>query len=328
MSGTRALRAAIIGAGLMGRWHAEAVARIGGRVSWIVDPQLPRARALAAKHDGARAGTTLADALAVSDIVHVCAPVDAHENIVREAIAAGRHALVEKPLAATAATVRRLLDEARMAGVLVCPVHQFLFQRGTVRLLALRDSLGAIRHVDFVACSAGAEGRNAPSADAVVADILPHPLSLTARLLVAPLAEAAWRVQRPRPGELRATATLAGASVSMLISMSGRPTTNECRVTAEGGTVHLDLFHGFAVVERRAEGTRLNKVLHPFSRNMSALAIAGVNLAGRALRRETAYPGLGELVRQAHTAASSGGPPPITPTETIAVAEARDRILA
>jgi hypothetical protein len=63
-------------------------------------------------------------------------------------------------------------------------------------------------------------------------------------------------------------------------------------------------------------------------RNGFGLAAAGWNLAGRALRGETAYPGLRTLVEEFYAAVRIEGPPPITPEASIALAEARDRILA
>ena len=50
-----ALRAAIIGSGLMGRWHAQAVARTGNSLAAFADPELSRARGLAGRYPGARA---------------------------------------------------------------------------------------------------------------------------------------------------------------------------------------------------------------------------------------------------------------------------------
>ena len=63
---------------------------------------------------------------------------------------------------------------------------------------------------------------------------------------------------------------------------------------------------------------------------MFGLAAAGWNLAARAVRRESAYPGLRTLVSEFYRAAASDGriAPPITPEESIAVAEGRDRIVA
>jgi hypothetical protein len=50
-------------------------------------------------------------------------------------------------------------------------------------------------------------------------------------------------------------------------------------------------------------------------------------LGQRALRRQTAYPGLWELVQQFYAAAAQHAPSPISPAATLAVACARDAIL-
>ena len=57
------------------------------------------------------------------------------------------------------------------------------------------------------------------------------------------------------------------------------------------------------------------------------LGRAGWDLAGRAVARETAYPGLRELVQRTYDAIGSGSPPPIGAEETLAVAVARDAII-
>ncbi len=80
-------------------------------------------------------------------------------------------------------------------------MHQLLFQRGVRRALKLLPSLGPLRHVDFAACSAGAVGGDDAAQDRLVADILPHPLSLFSALLARPVATLEWRAVRPRPGE-------------------------------------------------------------------------------------------------------------------------------
>ncbi|CAN5724517.1 hypothetical protein BH23GEM3_BH23GEM3_10100 [soil metagenome] len=95
----------------------------------------------------------------------------------------------------------------------------------------------------------------------------------------------------------------------------------------ESASSASDIEHGFCVVE---SGTvsRTRKLLRPFHHSALFFTAAAQNLGKRALRREPAYPGLRELVRRFHAAADSGGPPPIAARETIAVAAARDQLLA
>jgi hypothetical protein len=58
------------------------------------------------------------------------------------------------------------------------------------------------------------------------------------------------------------------------------------------------------------------------------LGATSENLARRALARETAYPGLSSLVAAFYAAARGEAPPPISPAQTLDVAQARDAVLA
>jgi predicted dehydrogenase len=321
--GEQAIRVAVVGAGAMGRWHVAAAERAGGTVVAVVDRDLARAAALGV---GA-AYLELERALREHpvDVVHVCTPLESHAEVVRAALASGAHAIVEKPLASDAATTDALLGLADGAGRMLIPVHQFLFQDGVRRVADRRDRLGTIVDVDFVAATAGADVAGA-APDTIVDDILPHPLALFER--VAPGSTAgAWDVRRPLPGELRAATTVDGANYAITITTRGRPTRNELVVTGTNATAHVDLFHGFATFEGGGQ-SRGRKLVRPFARGAGTLGHAGENLVRRAVRGETAYPGLRELVRRTYAAVTDGSPPPITADETRAVAAARDAILA
>ena len=325
VAGGRPLRAAIVGAGLMGKWHAHAVARCGHRVVAIVDSSVERASTLARGHDGARAHTSLRDVQDAIDVVHVCAPPSSHHALVTEALASGAHVIAEKPLAMSAADTNELLTRAERAGRLLVPVHQFLFQRGVLEAAAWLPSIGPLLHFDAVACTAGAAGRSADERDRVAVEVLPHALSLMIRLVSPEMARVEWHVRRARAGELRIDGVLLDTAVSALVSTGGRPTTNVLRLIGENGTVHVDLFHGFAV-RARGKATRRSKVTQPFLSGASLFAGAASNLVRRAVTREPAYPGLRELVRRFYDAVEHGTSAPIAPDETLAVATAIDRI--
>lgn len=320
-----ALRVAVVGAGLMGRWHAAAAARVGAQVVAVADPDHPRATRLARRH-GARV-VPLAGLLEDRSIqaLHVCTPLETHAAIATAALDAGLPVLVEKPLAPNASTTEALLQLAARRQRPLCPVHQFPFQRGVQRVLAAVPRFGPVLHADYVACTAGAEGRDAAAGEAIVADILPHPLSLLRSVVPGALADLPWHVARPRAGELRATAAAAGITVSLLISLAGRPTRNSWRLVGTAGTAHVDLFHGFATFESGAV-SRGRKIARPFARAVTTLGAAAGNLARRAVARETAYPGLQRLVEAFYAAVRGTAPSPIEAAEIRDVALARDRI--
>jgi hypothetical protein len=216
------------------------------------------------------------------------------------------------------------MEMARRHDVLLCPVHQYPFQRSVASITAAVAVLAPMRHIDITMCSAGAAAAGAPDADTVALEMLPHPLSLVARLAPAVL-RSDWLVQRFAAGEYRLLATADGLSASVLISMAGRPTANTMRVIGDGGTAHADLFHGFAIFETGAV-SRARKMIHPFSRAGLTIAAAATNLGARVLRREPAYPGLIELVTRFYSAASNHGPSPIAADEVVAIADAIEMV--
>lgn len=319
------LRVAIVGAGLMGRWHADAAVRLGATVAAIVDPDATRARQLSAHHPRASVAASLADVLTDVDVVHVCTPSGTHVGLITEALEAGRHVLVEKPVAPGTEVVAALLELAARRRVLLCPVHQFPFQAGFLAAMDRIPVMGPLRQVSYSTCSAGADGQDAASTAQVAAEILPHPLSLFARLWPA-IANVEWSVRGPAAGEIRALGQVDDVGLSISISMSGRPTMNEIQLVGARGTTTVNLFHGFAVT---ADGrvSRVRKATKPLSDAAGTAAAATGNLVKRAWAREAAYPGLRRLMALFYAAVRGEAPCPLPAEETLAVAHAGDRIL-
>lgn len=323
------LRAGIVGAGLMGRWHADALQRVGGRVVGVVDHDLARAQRLAARHRGAKAFATAEEMFGGQDldVIHICSPTATHESIAAAALAKGIHVLVEKPIAPTARETGKLYGLAEENGALLCPVHQFAFQDGVVKAKKLLSKIGRLVHIEAEIRSAGAPGSEDSERDLIAADILPHPLSMISTFLEENISDIKWNVQRPAAGELRVSGQAAKTSVSILISMNSRPTENSFHLAGTDGTIHIDLFHGFSTFEPGAV-SRTRKILHPFDLAMRTFAAAGANLSRRAFRRERAYPGLRSLIGEFYSSIRSAAAAPIAPSDAIAVARTRDLLIA
>lgn len=313
----------------MGRWHARELGHAGGTVVGICDTDLAAAERLVGSHPGATAFEDYDVMLAqVSpEVVHVCSPPASHVQLAERALRSGAHTIIEKPVAPTAAETEQLLQVAGSCGRFACPVHQYLFQRpirGAARTLR---QLGSVLDLSWLACSAGAAGGTAEEAGTVAADILDHPLSVLQRMLSFDLAQVDWNASQPHAGELRCFATVADTSVSIVVSMAGRPTRNELRVLGTGGTLHADLFHGYAVLEPGAV-SKVRKITRPFAFSAATTRAASVNLARRTFQREPAYPGLRTLIAEVYGFVRDGGTPPISHDECLAVARARDRLLS
>src|SRR5262245_4280122 len=127
LSSTDVLRVAVVGAGLMGRWHAHYALQRGAKVAAVVDTSPEAASALARRAGGPPVFLNAAAMLEAvrPDVAHICSPLASHLPLALQAIAAGAHVLVEKPMTPTAAEAGTLLDAARARGVHACPVHQF-----------------------------------------------------------------------------------------------------------------------------------------------------------------------------------------------------------
>jgi predicted dehydrogenase len=320
------IRAAVAGAGLMGFWHAQNIARVGGEVAAVFDVDDGAARRLATRFKGARASTRLEDVLEREkiDVLHICTPSNAHFELATAALSRGIHVLVEKPITPSCAETERLYALAAEHRVLLCPVHQFPFQRGVRRALAEFDRIGQLRHFEATFCSAGGAGKSAAELDKIVAEILPHPLSLMQLFAPGSLSEKDWAVLRPAPGEFRATLTAQDICFSILISMNSRPTATTLRLLATAGTIHVDLFHDFCVIEP-SEVSRWRKIVHPFDLSARTLIAAGGNLATRAFIKEFAYPGLRTLIEHFYAAISAHSEPPIRREEAVEIAAVCER---
>src|SRR5215510_5208555 len=324
----RQLRAGIIGAGLMGRWHANAIERARARVTAVADLDLAAARRLAARYREAQSYANLEKMLgqALLDVLHVCTPPETHAQIAEQAIQSGVHLLIEKPITDGAEETERLYELASARKALICPVHQFPFQDGALRAMEWLPRIGRLIHIQATFCSAGASGMSEAEADAIAADILPHPLSLMQLMARKDITEARWRTSRPGGGELRVTGEFDDVTSSIFVSMNIRPTVCSMQLFGAEGTIHLDLFHGFAVIDP-GRVSRWRKIARPFDLSARTLAGAAANLGRRAMRGQPAYPGLQRLVNRFISAIQRRTAPPISPAEAIAVARVRDQIL-
>jgi predicted dehydrogenase len=117
----------------MGKRHARVLAALHERFRVVGSFDLDPAVGL----PGVRRCATETEAIALSQVVVVATPIEAHSAAVSSALAAGRHVLVEKPLCASADEARGLARRAR-GGARLFVGHSERFNpvvRALVRLL-------------------------------------------------------------------------------------------------------------------------------------------------------------------------------------------------
>ncbi|MCW2982658.1 MAG: oxidoreductase, partial [Conexibacter sp.] len=146
------LRVALAGYGLAGSaFHAPLIAATDGLELAAVVTRDPGRRAqLAAEHPQAVAVDALADALDAVDVVAIASPNRFHAELAQAAIEAGRHVIVDKPLAVTAADAGALAAAARAAGVVLSVFHNRRWDDDflTLRRVAGEGRLGTLLRVE------------------------------------------------------------------------------------------------------------------------------------------------------------------------------------
>ena len=143
------LPVAVVGAGAMGTHHARNYAELAeADLRAIVDVDIERAERLASRF-GCRAYACLEELLAEEPsvaAVSVAVPTALHFDVAAPLLAAGRHVLVEKPVAATVEAADGLVGLARAAGTVLAVGHVERFNPA-VRALRERISAGALGDV-------------------------------------------------------------------------------------------------------------------------------------------------------------------------------------
>ena len=112
------LRAGVVGTGFIGVVHVDALRRIGVEVIGVVGstPERASAKGIAPVYESYEA--LLADERV--DVVHLTTPNHLHYPGVKQALAAGKHVVCEKPLALSSAESKELLELARASALVHC----------------------------------------------------------------------------------------------------------------------------------------------------------------------------------------------------------------
>jgi predicted dehydrogenase len=160
------LRVAVIGGGI-GRSHLAAYRVLPDLfdVVAVCDIELARARSLAEAFSVPQVIGSLDELCAMDrlDVIDICTPSHLHEAHTLQALAAGKHAICEKPVAGSLAALDRLAAAEARSGRRIMPIFNYRFGAGVQKLrhlisqgIAGRPYLGTIevawrRRADYYA---------------------------------------------------------------------------------------------------------------------------------------------------------------------------------
>ena len=186
------LRVAVVGCGYWGSKHARVLHTLDEVEQVVhVDACRDRLAGLARAFPSAAAFGTLAEALPHVDAVVIATPPTTHVPLALSAVAAGKHVLVEKPLATSSADARRLLEAADEAGRTLMAGHTFEYNAAVwkLRQLVQSNELGDLYYIDTARLSLGKYQSDVN----VVMDLAPHDISIVNHVLGRqPVAVDAW----------------------------------------------------------------------------------------------------------------------------------------
>jgi predicted dehydrogenase len=174
------IRIGVAGAGHFGRYHALKVAASDrARLVGVHDIDIERARTI-----GWEAGAPdmdFAGVLGACDALIVAAPAEAHHALAAAALRAGKHVLVEKPIAATLAEADELAALAAERGLVLQVGHQ---ERFSAAFHALDGRLGPPLYIEAT--------RIAPfklrgTDVSVILDLMIHDLDMILALVGSPI---------------------------------------------------------------------------------------------------------------------------------------------
>jgi len=124
------LKVGVIGVGQMGSRHARVYSQLPNtELVAVADPQAERAKAIAKELGVRRVYTDYRELLALPEVqaVSICTPDDVHREPVIHALQAGKHVLLEKPLATTIEDAEVILAAVRQTRVKFMVAHLLRF---------------------------------------------------------------------------------------------------------------------------------------------------------------------------------------------------------
>jgi predicted dehydrogenase len=129
------------------------------------------------RYPGVRTSPSLDEVLGdpAVDAVSIATPPRTHHALVKRALEAGKHVLVEKPLATTVADAEELVELAERNGLVLMPGHTFVYSPAVNKVRELIDS-GELGDIYFVTSSRMNLGIY--QSDGVICDLAPHDLSI------------------------------------------------------------------------------------------------------------------------------------------------------
>lgn len=330
------IRIAIVGCGRMGENHCRIVRELEGvSVVGAVDPNLARAKALAASYAVEQAAAHLEELLERTrvDAVHILTPPTTHASLACTALQAGCHVFVEKPMALTVVEAKQMLDAAAQHHRILTVGHNHLFE-SVVReahTRVVQGRLGRLVGLDvFHGCLPGSPPWVADLPSGPWINDMSHPLYLSEHFLGEPLSIRAAgypSVDREKVREVRAVVQHAEGISTLTLSTDAAPFRHRITLFGTHRTLEVDLIQEILVETRPFGGHRwLRKGRAVLDVSRQLLFGAGWNACQVLTGRGRGWQGLRMLIQAFYAAIQTGGQSPVPPIQGLRVVACLEEI--
>lgn len=257
-------RVGVVGTGVMGRNHARVLHELDGvELVGVADSNMDAACQIADFH-AIRAYSSLEELLQKErpEAVTIAVPTESHHRAVMEALAAGCHVMVEKPIAATLAEADEMVAAAKSANRVLAVGHIERYNPAVLELKRRLDDGQLGKAYEFDAQRLGPFPQRIRDVGVVI-DLATHDLDLmrflTGSEIVRVYAETRRKVHTTREDMVSGLLRLADGSVGLLQINWLTPTKiRQMTVTGERGMFRADYLTQDLYFHENAEATAHN----------------------------------------------------------------------
>lgn len=326
------MRVAIVGCGNISRAHISALQTVAGlEICAVCDRDLDRAKEAGALAPSARVYVDFETLLKQErpDAVHVLTPPATHAVLAIQAMQAGCHVLVEKPMALSVQEAELMIAAGRENRVKLCVNHNYLFKPSVAKARRLVES-GAIGQVVYVHSFYGLSGETGGYSGGagryhwawrlpggVFTNFLPHLIYLQLEFLravdgVAGVSFSHSQGGKALPTEMNILLQGPGASGAMSVSMRAKPYVKFVEVYGTKGIIRADLVREVCTIHRERPMPRmLSKAIFNMEDVLQLTSGTLASTTQVALGRMKNMPGLHGLIDLFYASIRNDGEPPV-----------------
>ncbi len=336
------MRVGIIGCGVVSEGHIHHIRRITGvEIVGVCDTDKERAQEISHRFGIRHIYRDAVDMLKERhpDVVHILTPPDTHKELSIQAMEAGCHVLVEKPMALNVKEADEMIAASRHHRVTLGICHNHLFDPAVLEAkeLVARGAIGRVIAVEtfWMPYLAGNRYRTTQwiyeLPGGIFHEVAPHPVYLQMEFLktlrvVSALSKKTGSDLPTPSDELRVLFDGESGQGSLSISLCANPYLVFLNIYGTDMSIRVDIINNTLVKFKRSGLGKISKALVNIDHSLQLLSKTITNTIGTLQGRRTL--GHGILIEKFYESLRKGTDPPVTGEDGRAAVAVLDQIWA